>query len=100
LGATVATVLSSLPWLVNLSHHKVWVFTTAGVLIALAFIQTYAVSRRLGDEAVDCTSGNPGACYRASRFSKVVLWLAVVIYGVGFFVAFLLGPILNHLDAG
>src|SRR5881275_356872 len=33
LGATVATVLSSVPWLVSLSHHKVWVFAVAGVLI-------------------------------------------------------------------
>jgi len=40
LGATVATVLASVPWLVTLSHHKSWVFTVAGVLIALNFIQT------------------------------------------------------------
>ena len=99
LGATVATILSSVPWLVKLSHHKVWVFTTAGVLIALAFIQTYAVSPRLRNKAVDCTPENPGACDEASRFSKVVLWLAVVIYAVGFFVAYVLGPILAHLDA-
>jgi len=90
LGATVATVLSSVPWLVKLSHHKVWVFTTAGVLIALAFIQTHAVSPRLRSKAVDCTPENPGVCDEASQFSKVVLWLAVVIYAVGFFVAYVL----------
>jgi len=100
LGATVASVLSLVPWLVELSHHKVWVFTTAGVLIAFAFIQTYAVSPRLRNNAVDCTPENPRACYEASRFSKVVLWLAVAIYAVGFFVAYVLGPILTHLDAG
>src|SRR5690348_16999631 len=47
LGATVASVLSDVPWLVRLSQHKAWVFTTAGVLITLALIQTYAVSPRL-----------------------------------------------------
>ena len=30
LGATVATVLSEVPWLVSLSHHKHWVFIVAG----------------------------------------------------------------------
>ena len=99
LGATVATVLSSVPWLVKLSHHKVWVFTTAGILIILAFVQTYAIAPRLRRSAVDCPPNNPQACYEASRFSKVVLWLAVVIYAVGFFVADVLGPILTHLDA-
>ena len=29
LGATVATVPSSVPWLVKLSHHKVWVLVLA-----------------------------------------------------------------------
>jgi hypothetical protein len=74
-----------------LSRHKVWVFATAGVLIAVAFIQMYAVSPRLRNNAVDCTPENPSACYKASRFSKVVLWLAVLIYAVGFFVAVCVG---------
>src|SRR5690349_3302965 len=97
LGATVASVLSSVPWLVKLSHHKVWVFTTAGVLIALAFIQTYGVSPRLWSDTEGCMPDNPEACYNANRFSKVVLWVAAVIYGVGFFVAYVLGTILTHL---
>src|SRR5690348_13833121 len=87
LGATVATVLSSVPWLVKLSHHKVWVFTIAGVLIVLSFIQTYAVLPRLRNNTVECTPDNPAACYEASRFSKAALWLALLLYASGFFVA-------------
>jgi len=34
LGAVVAGVVSSLPWLVWLSRHKEWVFLGAGLLIA------------------------------------------------------------------
>jgi nitrate/nitrite transporter NarK len=34
----------------------------------------------------------------ASRFSKAILWISAAIYTVGFFVAFLLGPILPRLD--
>jgi hypothetical protein len=99
LGATVASILSTVPWLVKLSHHKVWVFTIAGVLIGVAFIQTYAVSPRLRNEE-GCTPNNPEACRNASRFSKVVLWVAAAIYAAGFFVAYVLGPILTHLDKG
>jgi hypothetical protein len=35
-----------------------------------------------------------------SRLSKVLLRVSAVIYGVGFFVAYTLGPILTKLDSG
>jgi hypothetical protein len=98
LGATVATVLSIAPWLITLSRHKVWVFTLAGVLIALSFIQTYVVAPRLRLNNESCAPENPKACDMATRFSKAVLWTAAVIYAVGFFVAYVLGPILVRLD--
>ena len=98
LGATVATVLASVPWLVTLSHHKVWVFTLAGVLIALSFIQTYAVGPRLRSTNESCSPENPEACDTATRVSKAVLWIAAAIYALGFFVAYVLGPILLRLD--
>src|SRR5688500_7094028 len=33
LGATVASVLASAPWLVALSRHKAWVFAASAILI-------------------------------------------------------------------
>jgi mercuric ion transport protein len=98
LGATVATVLASVPWLVTLSHHKVWVFTVAGVLITLNFIQTYAVGPRLGSTNESCSPENPEACDTATRVSKAMLWIATAIYALGFFVAYVLGPILVRWD--
>src|SRR5438477_1164196 len=59
LGATVATVLSSVPWLVSLSHHKVWVFAVAGVLIGLGFIQTYSILPRLRNCYESCPPSDP-----------------------------------------
>src|SRR5580704_19217115 len=47
LGATVATVLSEVPWLVTLSHHKHWVFIVAGLLISSNFVYIYAVAPKL-----------------------------------------------------
>lgn len=34
LGATVASLLSAVPWLIMLSHHKNWVFAVSGLMIA------------------------------------------------------------------
>ena len=99
LGATVATVLSNVPWLVRLSHHKPWVFTISGVLIACSFAQTYVIAPRLQRRNSTCPPDDPTACEAAGRFSRIVLWLAAVLYGIGFFTAFILGPILSRLDA-
>jgi mercuric ion transport protein len=98
LGASVASMLSFLPWLVTLSRHKVWTFSISGALIALSFINTYYIVPRLRTQ--ECSPDNPTGCAEASRFSKILLWVSAVIYGVGFFVAYALGPILTKLDGG
>jgi mercuric ion transport protein len=97
LGASVASILSFMPWLVSLSHHKTWVFAISGVLILLSFVQTYAIAPRLRKHADACATDDP-SCDRASRFSKFVLWISALIYLIGFFTADLLGPILSRMD--
>lgn len=96
LGATVASTLSALPWLVSLSHHKIWMFAASGILIGASFMNLYWLAPRL--RARSCSPENPGACEEASRLSKVVLWFSAILYATGFFVAFALGPILARLD--
>jgi hypothetical protein len=96
LGASVASTLSTFPWLVALSHHKLWTFGISGFLIAASFVNMYYFAPRL--RAQTCSPDNPEACEVASRFSKVLLWLSASLYLAGFFVAFLLGPILARLD--
>jgi hypothetical protein len=100
LGASVASALSFMPWLVTLSRHKTWVFGISGTLIFVSFIQTYAVSARLKlkIQAETCAPDDP-SCGRAARFSKVTLWIAATIYLVGCFTAFALGPILTWIDS-
>ena len=98
LGASVASVLSAMPWLVMLSRHKVWTFGLSGVLIALSFVQIYYVAPRI--RARSCSPDDRSACDDASTLSKALLWVSVIIYTVGFFVAFVLGPILTRLDRG
>src|SRR5947209_5656178 len=98
LGATVASVLSEAPWLVSLSHHKVWVFTIAAVLISGNFVYVYGIAPRLQARSGSCDPADPAACQTASRFSRAVLWCSAVIYLIGCFTAFLLGPILVRFD--
>lgn len=96
LGATVASVLSTVPWLVTLSRHKVWTFSISGVLITLSFVNTYYLAPKLRRE---CAADDPNACADASKMSKVLLWASAAIYCFGVLVAYVLGPILTKLDA-
>lgn len=98
LGATVASFLSAAPWLVTLARHKVWVFTIAGLLIAGNFAYVYRLAPKLRAQGEACSIDSPGACETADRVSRIVLWTSAAIYLVGFFTAFLLGPILVWLD--
>lgn len=60
LGATVASFLSAVLWLVALSRHKHWVFIVSGMLIFSNILYVYALPPRL------C---NPRVA-RGSRFSS------------------------------
>jgi mercuric ion transport protein len=93
LGATVASFLSALPWLVTLSRHKSWVFVISGLLIAGNLIYVYAVAPRLRQPAA-CPTDEPGACDTAGRFSRRALWASALIYGMGVLSAYVLGPLL------
>lgn len=99
LGATVATVLSQAPWLVELSHRKHWVFIVSGILISGNFVYLYAIADKLQAKDLACNPNNPEACRAASRFSRIVLWCSAAIYLVGAFTAYLLGPLLVRFDS-
>src|SRR5579864_1242410 len=99
LGATVATVLSDVPWLVALSHHKHWVFIVAGLMITGNFLYVYAIAPKLQIRSEACDPNDPGACQTASRFNRIVLWCSAGLYLVGFFTAYILGPLLVRFDS-
>ncbi len=102
LGATVASFISAVPWLVALSRHKNWVFGISSLLIAGNFVYVYWLSPRLkttqaAGEA--CSVDDPSACESASKASRVILWVSAAIYAAGFFTAFVLGPLLNRFGS-
>jgi hypothetical protein len=98
LGATVASALSAVPWLVALSRHKEWVFATSGLLIATNAYYVYRLAPRLLLRRAACPPGEEQACVSASRLSRVLLLASVGIYVVGLIAAYALGPILTALD--
>ncbi|WP_433973442.1 hypothetical protein [Tunturiibacter lichenicola] len=97
MGTAVASLLSAAPWLVSLSRHKIWTFSVAGTLIAASFVMTYVVAPRLQRGDV-CAADDPTTCGEVSKLSRVVLWGSALIWSGGFFVAYLLAPILEHMD--
>lgn len=99
LGATVATVLTEVPWLVTLSHHKHWVFIVAGLLISGNLAYVYAIAPKLQLRNGACDPNDPTACQTASRFSRAVLWCSVIVYSIGGFTAYILGPLLVLFDS-
>lgn len=97
LGTTVASLLSAAPWLVSLSRHKIWTFSIAGTLIAASFVMTYVIAPRL-QQGEACEADDPTTCGEVSKLSRVILWGSALIWSGGFFVAYLLGPILVRMD--
>lgn len=98
LGATVASVVSTAPWLISLSGHKNWTFTIAGLLIAANFVYVFRIAPKLQAAGQNCPVDQPSTCGTASRMSRGILWTSAGIYLVGFFSAYLLGPILRFID--
>lgn len=66
LGASVASLLSFVPWVVTLSRHKQWTFAISGVLIAVGFVNVYYVAPRL--KTNNACGTDDAACGNASRF--------------------------------
>ena len=97
LGASVASLLSFLPWLVTLSHYKNWTFAIAGILIAGSIFNVYYLAPKLRKGA-ECSSDDSAACSTADKTAKVLLWLSTALYALGFLVAYVLGPILTRMD--
>lgn len=89
LGTTVAAAVSAAPWLVVLSRHKAWVFTAAGLLIA--------GSRMYIRYVVPRVTAPGAACWPAlTRATRAVWWTSAILYAAGFFVAYMLGPVLER----
>jgi len=88
-GATVGALTSSLPFLMTLSEHKLWVFLASGIMLVVALYLHWRPARTCPADA------RLGAACSASRvWSGRVLLLSVGLWLIGFFFAFMLFPLI------
>lgn len=91
LGATVVGLTSASPWLIVLSRHKLWIFVISALLLAASAWLIYRPGRACPTEPKLAR-----LCMRLDRGNRIVHGIAVAIWSIGFFAAFLLLP-LRHL---
>ncbi|NOZ11820.1 MAG: hypothetical protein GXP09_12390 [Gammaproteobacteria bacterium] len=93
LGATVAAMTSSFPFLITLSQHKEWVFAGSAFMLGLSAWFMYRPGRSCP------TNPELGAlCNKAQIWNQRIYWSSVIIWGIGFFAAFLALPLRIWLD--
>ncbi len=93
MGATVAAFTSSFPLLISLSIHKIWIFLGSGGLLALSGWLMYRPGRSC---PTDPELGR--LCNRTQVWNRRVYWSSVVIWGIGFFSAYIALPLRMWLD--
>jgi hypothetical protein len=84
-GAAVASLVTNIPQLVWLSVHKIQLFVFAAVLLVISGITTY-LNRRIPCP-IDPLQAR--SCKRVRRFAASVFFTSLVLYGIGFYFAFL-----------
>ncbi len=90
LGAMLAGLVATAPWLIELSRHKVPLFAGSAVMLGAA-----ALSHRLaGRRPCPADPAEARACQRLRGLSGVMLGLSAAIWAVGFFFAFLAADLL------
>jgi len=88
MGATVAALTSSLPFLIVLSQHKVWVFIFSGLMLALSAWVLY----RPGQQCpVDPQQAE--ICRTSKKWNRRIYWASVIIWIIGFSAAFIALPV-------
>lgn len=88
MGATVAALTSSLPFLIVLSKHKIWVFIFSGILLSVSAWFIYR-----SDQTCPTDPQQASACTIAKTWNKRIYWFSVIIWSIGFFAAFMALPL-------
>ena len=85
LGAVVASMASSLPFLVTLSQHKNWMFLGSFVLLLIAGWTLYRPGRACPVDLVLAEK-----CVTSHKWNQRFYWCAVIVWLIGFFSAYVL----------
>jgi hypothetical protein len=84
-GATLAGLVSTVPWLVALSKYKIITFSVAGFMLLVAGFLKYKAQFAPCSANVELAQ----SCMRMRKISTIIYALSVLIYLIGFFFAFI-----------
>ena len=84
LGAAMAGLTSTFPWMVTLSQNKAWVFAGSGLLLALSGWMVYRPGRTC---PVDPKLAK--LCTTMDKWNRRIVLFSATIWVVGFFTAYL-----------
>ena len=93
-GAALAGLVSTAPWLVELSRHKMWVFGGAAALLVIAGVMLWR-ARYLPCPA---DAAQARACNNLRKLSWWIYGIAIAIYSTGFFFAFVASKVLLYVS--
>ena len=83
MGAAVASLASSAPWLIALTMHKGWVFAISGALIAAGAWAVYRPGR-----VCPADPELAAACASADKWNRRFVLAAGVMWSIGIFAAY------------
>lgn len=89
MGAALAGLISTAPWITAISNYKEIVFAGAGIMLALSgFLQW-----RGRHAPCPADPEKAKACGQLRKISWFILGVSILIYAIGFFFAFLAADI-------
>ena len=94
LGAAVAALTSSFPFLITLSQHKIWVFSFSGVMLG---VSGWLLYRRGRSCPADPDLG--ALCEKANVWNRRIYWTSLAIWVIGFFAAYIALPLRIWLES-
>lgn len=92
LGAVSATLFETLPFLVTLAKHKLWMFVGSAAMLALGGWALYRPGRYCPVDPVLARQ-----CETAHLWNTRIWWASIVIWAIGFFAAYLSLPLYELL---
>jgi uncharacterized membrane protein len=94
LGTVVIVITGAFPWLFWFGGHKGWLFTISASLLVTT---TRVLFRRGRDCPLE--PAQTRVCERLDRWNRRTYWVAVVLWVIGFFSAYLLLPLTLMFEA-
>lgn len=85
MGAALAGLVGSAPWVTALSDYKIPVFAVAGGFIALSTMLQW----RARKQPCPADPKQAKACARFRKISRIILMIAALLFAVGFFFSFM-----------